>query len=258
MKRNHDLLGQFSNSKINKIFSIWFFSELVFNVLPIIVVLTINLAFGESFEHILLLPDWSFASVVLFGGVLSMFIELKTKLQRDSSHKVFSGTRFFTIALIASVISLTLALLREKGINIDSDFISNLQLFLFAISAATLLMPIAFKVDFLDTYKAPSDKTRAVQLVRYLSFSLDEADENIRHSAVAINKNIATICKRFQPSIESSDFNSEINQLENKIILLEKNLSCLKSEWGKIMQEKQLLSSYKLDEQTISANKNAT
>ena len=224
------------NQRQLEIFSMWFLNDLAFNILPIFVILIINIAINESFKNILLLPEWSFATVVLFGETLSRFIELKTKIQKDPSDKVFFGTRFFSLLLIISVITLMLALLLEKGFPINSNLVGNLQFSLFIISALATILPIIYKIDFVDMYRFPPKKANPRELIRYLLFSLEEGNDDLRHAYSALNSNYEIINNLNQEFIDGSDYEIDIFQLESLLQQTEDNLVRLKEKWNTLHQ----------------------
>src|SRR5690349_24745435 len=72
-------------------FFIWLFGDVAFTVLPIATIALINVALRVSFKEFLLLPEWSFASIVLFGLSIKHAIELKVKYQKDVSYRLYGG-----------------------------------------------------------------------------------------------------------------------------------------------------------------------
>ena len=97
-----------------EVFSLWFMNEIVFIILPIVVILLIDIAFNNEIETVLLLPEWSFAAIVLYGVAISTTIELKVKYNNNFSPKLFSGSKALTILLIGAVITLNPCCFKRK------------------------------------------------------------------------------------------------------------------------------------------------
>src|SRR5687768_10966034 len=90
----------------------WFLADVAYTLLPIIVIASIKTLTYSTENHLYLSPEWSFATIVSFGLAITNLIELKTEIQQDSSHRLYTGTRLHVLLLIASVIVLSLVVLR--------------------------------------------------------------------------------------------------------------------------------------------------
>jgi hypothetical protein len=117
-----------------------FFSDVAYAILPIITIAILRLALNQPFEHFLLLPEWSFASIVFFGLCIKNILELKVKYQRDFSDKLFLGPQFFALPLIASVLTLALVELNEINKSMNERFLIGLQLVWFISGIGCLLI----------------------------------------------------------------------------------------------------------------------
>src|SRR5262249_35374300 len=100
-------------------------------VLPIGVIYMILRATNGELGRIMTWPEWSFASIVLYGVSISKLIELKTRHQNDLSHRLDAGARFFALLLVFSVITLSVAILHSRGVAVNVPFLENVQLSLF-------------------------------------------------------------------------------------------------------------------------------
>ncbi len=84
------------------------------------------------------------------GLSITRLIELKTKYQRDLSHKIYTGTRLFVIFLIFAVIILSLVVLRDKGLNINIELLWHVQIILFGLSLFTLFTGNLVKEQYIE------------------------------------------------------------------------------------------------------------
>lgn len=136
--------SQFSKlvSHIFRIFSLWIFGDVIYAVLPLIVLLIIYKLLHKPFDHFLELKEWSFATIVLYGVMIRKFVRVKVLLQQSPrSFKLDGGMQFLTVLLIVSVLVLALVILAEEHIlpeNILGD-LGRAQIFLFSLALASLL-----------------------------------------------------------------------------------------------------------------------
>ena len=93
------------------------FRELLFIVLPIIILLLVKcIILKQPILTVLALPNFSFAIVVLFSLATSKYIKYAINLKIAKS-KLFSGAvNFYFLLLIASVIFLIISILNESEI----------------------------------------------------------------------------------------------------------------------------------------------
>ncbi|WP_212577663.1 hypothetical protein, partial [Vibrio parahaemolyticus] len=83
--------------------------DFIFTLLPIAIILIIRVAMDDLKTNVWLLPDWSFASIVLLGASISRFIEAKSNYEDDRTYRMFLGVRLLTFFLILGVITLALS-----------------------------------------------------------------------------------------------------------------------------------------------------
>src|SRR5688500_14014310 len=97
--------------------SMWLFGDLLYAVLPLIVLAIVTTLLGKTMDDFLLLKEWSFANIVLFGVVIRKFIQVKVSAQLDvRSHTLDVGVQFYILLVIVSVLILALILLVEQGV----------------------------------------------------------------------------------------------------------------------------------------------
>jgi hypothetical protein len=132
--------------------SLWLFGDILYAVLPLLVLGTITLLLREPFDRFLEIKEWSFASIVLFGVGIKQFVRLKVVVQHTPhSYKLDTGIQWFVSLLVASVLVLALSILVEKGV-IPKDratYLGRAQLGL--LVAALLLTGLSVVVTDMDS-----------------------------------------------------------------------------------------------------------
>ncbi|HIF5652286.1 TPA: hypothetical protein ACX3DX_004517 [Vibrio parahaemolyticus] len=81
-----------------------------------------------------LMPDWSFASIVLLGTSISRFIEAKSNREKDNTYRLFLGVRMLTFFLILGVMTLALSVVNNINSFSNDEFIITSQITIFVIS----------------------------------------------------------------------------------------------------------------------------
>ncbi len=126
---------------IARVFIIWLFGDVAFTILPIAIVWFIDASFGKSTNNLLLTPEFSFASIILYGLSIRSLIKLKTDSQRDFSHRLDGGTQLLTILLIFSVVCMCVVRISEHvASKIDILFLSTVQASLSFLSLVILFL----------------------------------------------------------------------------------------------------------------------
>lgn len=224
-----------TGNELFELFSVWFFGELAFTLLPIGIILGINLAFKETLANIFLLPDWSFGAIVLYGVAIGLLLEIKTKYQKDSSYKVFTGTRLFTIFVIASSVVLVLVLLIQKEVTIDSQFVSTSQMFLFLNSILAVFVAVQTKLKFLNAYKKSTKEVKPRILRDYFRYALEETEQHLLECHRMVKTNAESIF-----DVDTRSTAIEIDNDKEKLIALieniEKQVVLVKSELQDILK----------------------
>jgi len=139
----------------------WFLADVAYTLLPIAVIASIKAITYSKGNYLYLSPEWSFATIVSFGAAITGMIELKTEIQQDFSHRVYTVTRFLVLLLIMSVIVLSLVILREDGLNINSSILWIIQLTLLFLGLMFLYVAHTAKKQQVEwESKLPSDMGR--------------------------------------------------------------------------------------------------
>lgn len=123
----------------------WFTGDFAYAVLPIGVIALLTVLLHGDFSGFLLIKEWLFASIVLFGVSIRRLIHLKVQVQLvPTSITLDGGVQLYILLLIASVLVLAIVLLAEKRmlqLN-DTQYLAEAQIGLFAISAWSVLAAI--------------------------------------------------------------------------------------------------------------------
>ena len=162
-----------------EVFSLWFMNEIVFIILPIVVILLIDIAFSNHIQTVMLLPEWSFAAIVLYGVAISNTIELKSKYHNDFSPRLFTGTKALTILLIGAVITLTLAVLRENSVEISHAFIQSSQGVLFVHALFSVFLVVFAKQEHMWLPERYPERFTDQELMQYIVHLTKDADRTL-------------------------------------------------------------------------------
>ena len=171
-----------------EVFSLWFMNEIVFIILPIVVILLIDIAFSNEINTILLLPEWSFAAIVLYGVAISNTIELKAKYHSDFSPRLFTGSKALTILLIGAVITLTLALFRENSVQVSNAFIQSAQAVLFAHALFSVLLVVFARQEHLWLPERYPQRFTDQELMQYIVHLRKDADHTLGRLRFALEE----------------------------------------------------------------------
>jgi len=188
VKLDNKLIEAFVNATdtfVNAIFS-FLFGEVLFTLLPLGITLFIRKLLGASLETLLNTPEWAFTTVVLFGLLITRTIQLKARIQKDTSFRLDVLTRTFAILLIASVICMSLIVMSDQGIEIDSKILMIVQFVLFGLAILFLFTVHLAKES--RTYKrdrlnSPISRTR---YYKYLVEALEETDRTMTYVVYAL------------------------------------------------------------------------
>ena len=211
-----------------EVFSLWFMNEIVFIILPIVVILLIDIAFKNQIETVLLLPEWSFAAIVLYGVAISTTVELKLKYSNNFSPKIFAGSKALTILLIASVITLTLAVLRENQVDINATYIQISQGFFFIHSLISVFFVVFARQEQMWLPERYPQRFTDQELMQYIVHLTKEADNTLGQLRFALEKtgfNSAKIHPR-----DEAYFSFFIDEIEKSIGKVKENWATPPSE----------------------------
>jgi hypothetical protein len=155
----------------------WFFGEVSYAILPLLVLAGITVLNDETFHGFAELKEWSFATIVFFGVTIRKFVRLKVEVQQSpTSHRLDAGIQAFIVCLVFSVLVLAFVVLKEKEIVSAGFHIGAAQLIFFSAGAVSLFMAVATE-DAAQQWEFTST-TRRFSLKRMNSMLL-EAEHHI-------------------------------------------------------------------------------
>jgi hypothetical protein len=123
----------------------WIFEDVIYAIIPILIVAIITALAGKSFEDFLLIKEWSFASIVLFGVAIRKLIRIKVKVQlAGNSDKLHHGVQFLVVSLIASTLILSIVIMAENNLinGINVELLTRFQMALFAFGMLFILSSV--------------------------------------------------------------------------------------------------------------------
>ena len=206
-----------------EVFSLWFMNEIVFIVLPIVIILLIDIAFSNHIQTVMLLPEWSFAAIILYGVAISTTIELKSKYHSDFSPRMFTGTKALTILLIGAVITLTLAVLRENTVEMSQGVIQWAQAILFVHALFSVFLVVFARQEHLWLPERYPQRFTDQELMQYVVHLTKEADSTLG---------------RLRFALETTGFNSsKIHPRDEAYFAffieeIEKSIGQIKTSWN--------------------------
>jgi hypothetical protein len=169
-------------------FASWFLEDVAYTLLPIAVIAAIKLITYSKENYLFLSPEWSFAAIVSFGAAITGLIKLKTEIQHDFSDKIYTGTRLYVLFLIASVIVLSLVVLRDDGLAINSTVLWVLQLILLFFSLFSLYVAHIEKKRYLKLeFEIPTNLGRG-QYYQLLNRKINQVQDKIFYLKLALKK----------------------------------------------------------------------
>lgn len=174
-----------------RIFNLWLFGDVIFAILPLLVLAAITGLLGELFAGFLDLKEWSFATIVLFGVAIRKFIRLKVEIQQTPTHyKLDVGVQLLIVLLIASVLVLSLVILAEKGVLSESKvgLLGKAQLYLFVIAAAGVAAAVAGEDKDVRWARARGKDISRLWLLERVRFELGKAEEALQYVLVAMDR----------------------------------------------------------------------
>jgi hypothetical protein len=217
-------------------FSRWFFADVAYTLLPIAVIIFIQIGTKGTTDFLYLSPEWSFATIVSFGVAITSLIELKTEIQHDASHRLYTGTRLYIILLIVSVIILSLVALRDNGLSINERFLWTGQIALLFLSLVSLYMShIARDKIFSDRNNLPKTIGRRIYYA-YLSDSLGQIQSELRYLRFAIGKDKEIDFRSNEPMNKEEVQAIEMDR-KNRINLLIEDIEHLYKEVTPLLQD---------------------
>lgn len=126
----------------------WFFGEVAFVLLPLAIIVVVRAFLGVRLGDMFILPEWSFAAIILLAAGLNRFMQLKTRLQKDASNKVFHGSRFVVMLLILASVTLVFSVANQQGVKVDQLVLSAAHITLVLVACGFLYAAIASELKY--------------------------------------------------------------------------------------------------------------
>lgn len=232
LKRFLEGLSDVSNSWIRYILG-----DLSFVLLPLAVIVIIRVALDRDAYEVVLLPEWSFAAVVLFGQTITQTVELKARIQGDISWRLDLLIKFFVLGLILSVITLSLVVLYGYDMSFNRSVLAAMQFAMLGSGALFLgIVRMAKSASARQRLIIPP-KVSHGRYYKYLSGALQEADDQLTYALFALKRHESLDAGELDPEVYglSPVMRVSLNrELDVWISNLEVALAEVRAEYGKI------------------------
>lgn len=214
----------------------FFLSDVAFTFLPVGVNALLQLSFGKLTPSFFIGPEWSFASVIVFGLALTRILELKVTYQRDRSANVFFLAKICILGLIAAVIGLALVQMKGAGIAVSTHCILWIQFSVLSCGLLLLFMTHLAKEQFIERR---NQLPQGLGPFRYLRYIVDD----LRSTRTKIDQLTQRIAQRdsftFSGAAEEAELDAQISRqtrevdyLISELKLSMARLECARRDWG--------------------------
>jgi len=166
------------SQRVVSVFMIWLLGDVAFAVLPVVVMSVLMTMVGHEFNEFLLLKEWSFAAIVLYGVAIRKLIKLKVEIQLEPrSPKLDTGVQFHVLLVIMAVLVLALVVLAElESVGpLNTDSLEVAQMVLFGISLFAVWQAVWYEENWHEMIKSRSRASQTVWFFRYAKVQVDEA-----------------------------------------------------------------------------------
>jgi hypothetical protein len=215
-----------ATQEVVRIAMFWLFGDVIYAVLPLIVIAILTRLLNLEFKEFLLLKEWSFASIVLYGAAIRRTIKLKTEIQRVPRHWTLEmGVQFIIPWLIGSVIVLAVVILMELGIipkNVTVP-IAAAQL-IFFLMASFLVLAVVLGEALVDNrlQELPTDTPRFWVMTR-VGYRLDDVSNDLLYVIWAFDRlRSQTYRSHPDPGWERLGEQERLKKLENSVLSVER------------------------------------
>lgn len=203
--------------------------DFIFTLLPIAIILIIRVAMDDLKTNVWLLPDWSFASIVLLGASISRFIEAKSNYEDDRTYRMFLGVRLLTFFLILGVITLALSVVNNITSFGNDIFIIFSQIIVFVIATCSV-----FYTHYIIRRHIENGWFTQVRTNSAYYFHANKNAITVKNRLRYLNKitlNYGYFSENEdKPFVQNIDDNFQLDDFKNEIKAIEKELDYLKKE----------------------------
>ena len=190
-QQQHDSKKPVSRSNDETVFR-FIFGDVVFTILPLILVALIRLATGKTLPSLIeLLPELSFEAIVFFGLAISQIIDLKIRVQDDKSYRTENLVRFCVVFLIISVLVLALTSLGNDIVSLDQTLLAIVQVLVLSLAGWLLYQVHATKNDIETKRKTLPESLSQEYYHLFLRQALREAEDQLEYAVVAFQRHDA-------------------------------------------------------------------
>jgi hypothetical protein len=145
--------------------------DVAFTFLPLAVIALLQVCLGTFDSSFFNDTEWSFASIILYGLVMTRVLELKLRYQKDSSERVFALMRMCILGLIASVLTLALSQMDIAGLKVHRE---GVLLFQFCVLGFGLLLLLQCHLARERFVRQREELPPNMNMDRYLHFILSD------------------------------------------------------------------------------------
>ena len=172
----------------NRLFSLWFFGDVAYAILPIATLAFIKIVVGSSFGGFFVLKEWTFATIVFFGVTIRRLIRLNA--DTPLSYKLDSGVQLFIFLLITAVVTLSFVMLTEldewAGVNLNVLATSQMALF---VGGLVALGFVTVSEERLRLKRAQLPRSMGkTWLLRQITVQFDRAYDAVGYITFAVNR----------------------------------------------------------------------
>lgn len=203
--------------------------DFIFTLLPIAIILLIRIAVGDLKTNVWLLPDWSFASIVLLGASITRFIEAKSNYEEDKTYRMFLGVRLLTFFLILGVITLALSVFNNIKSFENDLFVIWSQIIVFVISILSVFYTHYIIRRYMENGWFTQVKTNGAYYT-HANKNAVSAKNRLRYLN-KITLNYGYHSERDEKSfVQNIDDNFGLDDLKSELVAIENELEFLKKE----------------------------
>ena len=176
-----------------EVFRNFFLGDLLFTILPLVILIILSLSFGKLDFSFLFISEWPYTSIIISSLALVRFIELKVVYQKDTSGRAVALAILSVIFVILSVISLALYTINSYTSKIDENFVVIFQFVVLALSTLLLYCSHRYRERLLFEKRAFPKNISAREFHWYLTDALKSTRSNIRNTCAAFTRNYCFI-----------------------------------------------------------------
>ncbi len=226
--------------QIHRIIGFWIFTDVIYAILPLVVIALLTGLLGRGFKEFLLLKEWSFASIVLYGVAIRKTIKLKTAVQRiPRSWTLDIAVQAVIPWFIGAVLVLSVVILIDMGVVARSVSapIAVAQLVFFLVASAFVLGTIWAEESLTDREDELPNHLPRAWVMKRVSYRLDDISDELVYVVYALQRLCAEVY-RSDPDLVWARLQEEerIAKLENSVLQTERLVERLRRHIDSLRQ----------------------